>query len=277
MRTLLIDGDITAFQFATTAEVATDWGNDQWSLHADEGMAKAHMGDHIITLQDTLEADAVVIALSSPHNFRYDVLPTYKHNRKETRKPMILSALRDHLRDCWDVWERDGLEGDDVLGILATSDKIVKGEKIVVSLDKDLKTIPCNLYRTSHPDEGIKVVTEWEADYWHLMQTLMGDTTDGYSGCPGVGKVAAEDTLSEPRLQVPVTHVLKSGPSKGETVTRWTKGEQCSQWEAIVSLYEKAGLTEDDALQQARVARILRASDYNFKKREPILWTPSSK
>ena len=38
--------------------------------------------------------------------------------------------------------------------------------------------------------------------------------------------------------------------------------------------FEKKGLTEDDALLQARVARILRASDYDFKKKEPIMWTP---
>jgi DNA polymerase-1 len=43
----------------------------------------------------------------------------------------------------------------------------------------------------------------------------------------------------------------------------------------VVSLYAKAGLTEADALRQARLARILRWTDWDNKKKEPILWTPS--
>ena len=31
-----------------------------------------------------------------------------------------------------------------------------------------------------------------------------------------------------------------------------------------------------DALVQARVARILRNTDFNFKTKEPTLWTPPS-
>jgi DNA polymerase-1 len=43
-----------------------------------------------------------------------------------------------------------------------------------------------------------------------------------------------------------------------------------------VEAYAKKNLTADDALVQARVARILRHTDYNFKTKEPILWTPPS-
>ena len=46
-------------------------------------------------------------------------------------------------------------------------------------------------------------------------------------------------------------------------------------WAAVVATYEKAKLSEGDALTQARVARILRASDYDFKRKEPILWQPN--
>ena len=77
------------------------------------------------------------------------------------------------------------------------------------------------------------------------MQTLTGDPTDGYSGCPSIGKVSAE-------------RILKDN----------------STWQAVVDTYKKKKLSEDAALQQARVARILRASDYDFKKKEIKLWLP---
>ena len=38
--------------------------------------------------------------------------------------------------------------------------------------------------------------------------------------------------------------------------------------------YEKAGKTEEDALQMARVARICRFEDYDFKNNMVILWGP---
>ena len=35
-------------------------------------------------------------------------------------------------------------------------------------------------------------------------------------------------------------------------------------------------MTEQDALTNARLARILTVDDYDFTKNRPILWTPSS-
>jgi 5'-3' exonuclease len=91
-------------------------------------------------------------------------------------------------------------------------------------------------------------VSEAEADYNHLFQTLTGDATDGYSGCPGVGKVTAAKLLD--------------GKSYEE------------MWDVVVRAYKKAGLGEEEAIQQARVARICRASDFNSKTGEVILWNP---
>ena len=45
-------------------------------------------------------------------------------------------------------------------------------------------------------------------------------------------------------------------------------------WARVVRTFESRGLTEEDALVQARVARILREGDYDFAERQPILWSP---
>jgi DNA polymerase-1 len=45
-------------------------------------------------------------------------------------------------------------------------------------------------------------------------------------------------------------------------------------WEAIVEAYESKGFTEEDALVQARVARILRKDDWDFDNNCHKLWTP---
>ena len=73
----------------------------------------------------------------------------------------------------------------------------------------------------------------------------MGDATDGYSGCPGIGPKTAEKVL-----------------------------EQGCDWATVVGCFKAKGLSEEAALIQARVARICHAKDYDFEKKEVILWNP---
>lgn len=250
MRTLLIDGDVVAYQFATAAETPIHWGDDLWTLHADAKEAKAKMDNFLAGLKEDLEADQMVIALSdrTRNYFRKQILPTYKAGRDKVRKPIILRELREHLETQYKSYERPGLEGDDILGILATTDKIIKGEKLIVSIDKDLKTVPGLHYNTNKPELGVYSISEEEANYWHFFQTLTGDSSDGYIGCPGVGPKRSEELLSE-------------SPT----------------WETIERVFQKSGLGFHEALVQGRIARILRATDYDFKKKQAILWMPISR
>ena len=252
MLTLLLDGDIFAYQIASAMEVATNWGNDQWTLHADAAEGKCALDNYIENVRLTLEADALIVALTDrTSNFRKTILPTYKHNRANTRKPMILMELREYLITNYKTYIRPCLEADDVLGILATSNAI-KGEKIIVSIDKDLKSVPGSHYNMKRPENGVFEVGEHEADMWHMVQTLTGDATDGYSGCPGIGAKTAEKLLA--------------------TAEEYTYEHM---WPIVVNTYASKGLGEEEALLMARVARICRKEDYDFKKRKVVLWQPS--
>lgn len=165
--------------------------------------------------------------------------------------------MRAFVHEAFETFEREGLEGDDILGILATRKQGAK-ERIIVSIDKDLKTIPGNLYNYGKPEMGVTVISEDQANYNHLYQTLTGDTTDGYPGCPGIGPKTAAKIL-DPFLTT----------VEGET---WF--DDSLAWAAVEKAYRKAGLSEDVALMNARVARILRADEYDYKKKEVILWQP---
>lgn len=248
MRTLLIDADTLVYNAALSAEVPIDWGDDLWTLHSDLGDACEHFTRQLEEIKVALEPTAIVMALSDSDNsgrWRRSVMPTYKNNRKKTRRPVVYGPLRAWVHETFNTYERPTLEGDDVLGILATHPSLIAGEKIIVSIDKDMRTIPGLLYNYGR-DEAVVSISEEEADYNHLMQTLTGDSTDGYPGCPGIGPKRAAQVLDS----------------------------AADPWVAVVRAYEKAGLNEEVALQNARVARILRASDYNFKTKEVKLWNP---
>lgn len=242
-RTLLIDGDILLYREASAVEVECDWGDDWWTLHGDAMEAKQRVDVWIQEIKEHLEADEVVLTLTGSDNWRKKVLPTYKHNRKGKRKPVVFKELREYAAAVYKVACFDSLEADDVMGIMAT-DPHDNNERIIVSEDKDMQTIPGKLYSPIRPEEGIKDISQDEADYRHLFQTLCGDSTDGYGGCPGVGPKTAEKILKE------------------------------NDWDLVLAAYEKAGLTEADALQQAQVARILRHNEYNQDTGEVNLWTP---
>jgi DNA polymerase-1 len=47
-------------------------------------------------------------------------------------------------------------------------------------------------------------------------------------------------------------------------------------WPKVVEAYAKKALSEDVALQMARIARICQRDDYDYKRKEVILWTPPS-
>lgn len=246
-RTLLIDGDVIAYTAASAVEHEYDWGDDLWTVHSDVDEARKAARQAIDSLGEKLKADHVVLAFSDKENFRKTFFPDYKGNRVGKRKPIALKELKLHLADEFETWVRPGLEGDDVLGILSTHPKLFPGEKIIVSIDKDFKTVP-GYFFNPQKDTQPQFITDATADHWHLMQTLMGDATDGYPGCPGVGPKKAAGILFE----------YADDP-----------------WAGVVAAYEKAGLTEEDAITQARCARILRYSDYDFKNKEPILWHPA--
>ena len=244
MSFLAIDADILLHRATKEAEVEIDWGDDQWSLQSDLKVAKSHFHTQVATIKQELQVFDVVHCLSDRlGNFRKKVDPSYKANRKSNRKPLGYQAMYDWLRETEKTMVMPMLEADDCLGILATRPENI-GKCIMVSDDKDLRTIPGELYRPM-ADEHLEI-SEEAADEFFLTQTLCGDSVDGYLGCPKVGPVTAHKILGN---------------------------RPC--WELVEGAYIKAGLMRSDAIKTARLARILRWSDWDDEKGEVILWTPS--
>lgn len=241
--TILLDGDLYMYRAAVSAETEQDWGDDIWSLSTDLKHAKTIFNNQIADFKAELVADEVVVCFTGSNNFRRNVDSSYKAGRAKTRKPVGYKALVKWAMEEFKSVRIDALEADDVMGIIGS---IPGTQGIVVSDDKDLKSVPCKLYR---PQSNERLdITIPEADRFFLTQALTGDSVDGFAGCPKVGpKTAAK--------------ILGTRPS----------------WQAVVAAYEKEGLDEAHALGQARLARILRCTDWDDNAREPILWEPEAR
>ena len=244
-KVLLIDGDILAYKIATANEVDTHWGNGFWTLHCDEIQCKHEVDAKIEDLGQSLQADDYVVALTDKNNFRKDVLPSYKDNRKQRRKPMVLNALRDYIMEKHNGIMWKNLEADDVMGIMATEPHPTE-DRIIVSIDKDMRQIPA---KVSRDGETVEEIPQRLADYWFMIQTLAGDSTDGYTGLPNVGVKTAEKMIKQ-----------------------YTNVPLLDLWKIVVGAYKSKGYSKKEALQQARVAHILRHNEYNRKTGKVKLW-----
>ena len=267
--TALIDGDIFIYQAAAASERPIQWDEDLWTLHSSLSDAVQYFEDKLASALENIaqfhKAEVKpIIALSDPTGryFRKDIWPAYKANRKTKRSPLVRRALFDYVAEKYETYTRPGLEGDDVLGILQTSPYIVKGEKVTVSSDKDFKTIPGKHYNMDK--EEFMTVRPAGAAYFHMVQTLTGDSTDGYPGCPDIGPKTAEKLFAKTVETIPLGEDSSLSPEDVYAVL----------WPITVKAYERAGLSQDYALTMARLARICQRDDYDFKKKEVIPWTP---
>lgn len=242
----LIDGDIFAYKASFGHESEIDLGDDVISLTADLAQIETTACDLIETVKDQLKADRLIVTLSHDVNFRKAIHADYKANRSPRRKPIGLKHAKKHIASKFETKIKDTLEADDVLGIMGTMPAKANVKNVIVTIDKDLLQIPG---RHFNPDTGVRRVIKAEQGDWQFyMQCLTGDAVDNYPGCKGVGPKTAERLLMNSEGQTP--------------------------WQIIKAAYEKAGFDEQYALTQARLARILRNTDYDFQKKEPILWTP---
>lgn len=264
----LIDADVLLYKFAAGNEESLDWG-DMVSHTVDLESAVEALNEFVSDLTERVKAAAVIMVFSGSNNFRYDVDPTYKHNRVNKPPSQLRELIKEYVIENYDTKVFDRLEGDDTMGILST---MFTGKYTICTIDKDLKQIPGRHYNWN-TDELFDVTPE-EGTRWFHRQILTGDITDGYQGCPGVGAVTAAEFLDDPYLMVPYEHTFSRGKRKGEIEIRYTKEPTDDIWKGIVSIYESKGLTEEDAIRQARLAKMLTVADFNFITEEPILWLP---
>ena len=269
-RKLILDGDMLVHRSCTAVEKDTRFQEKWHILFSKFSDAWNVLQDTLHDLGDTAGTEEFVMVFSDPEvNWRKLYDPTYKEDRKGTRKPLAYWDVREALEEQYESHMLPTLEGDDTMGILMTTDP-GPYELVMWSGDKDLKQIP----GLHIDDDEVVSVSEQDGDFFHMYQTLAGDVTDGYSGCPGVGGKIAEKCLKDGIAFEPYKHVLKSGKRKGEEELRWAERPAENMWDTVKTLYERAGSDEDHAIHQARLARILRAEDY--VNNEVKLWLPKS-
>ena len=237
---LLIDCDFVVYKCCAAAETEIDFGDDVIIVTSTFKDAYSCVKRELNRIANKFGSfDEMILFFSDSKNFRKDIQKDYKGHRNR-KKPCGYRRVINKLSEEYSVIKMPTLEADDSMGIYATKNT----GNIIVSPDKDMKQIPGMLWNF---DESFTITKE-EGARWHLIQSLAGDNTDGYAGVPGIGVKRAVALFEE----------------KGYS------------WKTVIDAFEEKDLSEEIALTNARLARILTTEDYDHEKREPILWNPSS-
>jgi len=172
-------------------------------------------------------------------NFRNNILPDYKANRKGKPKPPHHKAIHDYLVNNWDAYIVHGEEVDDKLGYTQDDDTII------CSGDKDLNCIPGKHFNWSkkYVEMGVYELSEVEANRFFFTQCLIGDwSTDNIPGLKRItGKVATKklksplQDMESPLDMYEYVDELYDGHDWFPTAScLWIRREPFQSWEGVL-------------------------------------------
>ena len=153
----------------------------------------------------------IAVAFDHGLTFRHELFPEYKAQREETPEDIRLSIpiIKELLQALHiPTLQVDGFEADDVIGTVAGMAEREGLQVYMLTPDKDyaqLVTEKIHMYRPRHgggyDDMGPKEVCEKygidNTDQVIDLLGLMGDSSDNYQGCPGVGEKTAVKLIQE--------------------------------------------------------------------------------
>lgn len=119
---------------------------------------------------------------SGRENFRFDVYPAYKDNRKGAIKPVYYKELRHYLVNRWNGVITQGQEADDACSIAQCQAHPLGFDQTILntvtaSFDKDFNNFPGWHY--NYLTDELYYVTELKALQNFYLQILTGDVSDG--------------------------------------------------------------------------------------------------
>ena len=246
----LIDADSLLYKVGFAIEEKTIWNEnevdagleDEYDITYDTNLSVGigTLESYINNILFATGCDSAELHFTGRNNFRDSNPLGYKEHRTGARKPEGFALLKQFALDNYDSYVSENMEADDVVVWKKTT---YPEDYILCAMDKDVLYQTVGVHYNYNKDEDVEVdeINAIKFAYW---QTLAGDPSDGYKGCPGIGPKKADKLL--------------------ENID-----DELQMWEVTLEAYAKAGLTEDDAINTMRLANM-----HQYDGKEITLWKP---
>jgi len=179
----IIDGDVLVYMAI-------------WNTESLEEAKSKFLGQVDDVLNSLFTRD-YVMAIGGPDNFRVDLFPGYKGNRKKAKdnRPEWFDDLKSWASKLEGSVESDNCEADDLVRVWALECDKAGINRTVVSVDKDLHCIPGTHYNPRKKE--IYQICQEYAERFYWQQVLTGDSVDAIPGLWKVGPVKAKKILAD--------------------------------------------------------------------------------
>lgn len=197
---LVFDCESYIYRACTACKVLKQCETDRfiWGEYYDVRKGLDYFNNVVKDIKANNLCDDLILVVGDVNNWRKEKYPDYKANRKDKEKPLMYEPLLNELYNQYEVVSLPNLEADDTCRIIYEDNDNYATRKVLVSLDKDFKSFPCELYDPLHNEHLI--INKPQADYNLMKQVIMGDTADNYKGLTGYGEAKTIKFLDdEPR------------------------------------------------------------------------------
>jgi len=140
----------------------------------------------------------VYVALKGEGNFRYDIEPDYKGQRKVSNVDEAVVERRKDLNEyaySLGHFKSDNCEADDVVSIWAQQSLDAKEHYVIAHIDKDIDMVEGWHYNFTK--ETLYYICKDQGYRKMCLQMLTGDSTDNIQGLVGIGPKKAEKLLAD--------------------------------------------------------------------------------
>ena len=239
----IVDADSILFKAACTADSRHD--------------VRKSIKDILSEIDRECFLNEIRIAIKGRGNFRYNCYDQYKSNRRpiEDKVKEFLNYGHTWIQENYPCTQADGMEADDLCSIWCWEALNAEIPYVLAHIDKDLDQIPGAHYNYNKKEH----YTVSAVDGYHKLMTqwLMGDSTDGIPGVPGIGPAKAKKLLTGvplERLERRVKALYRiNGLSKKYCKSMYDCVYMLQTWEEFYehepSLRPEADVSEQDVLR----------------------------
>jgi len=177
------------------------------------------------------------IFIGGGNNFRYDIYPSYKSNRKD--KNQLIPVIADYMLDELNAIPSKGAEADDYV---YDAVQLSEGNCVVAAIDKDVlyncPDIPFYDYRSYKDILGtFKSISKLESRLAIASQVVIGDSGDGIPGAYGVGKAWCRDNMNLNMTDYQFTKAIMTAYLKSNGGNFEESKKQIRMYYGVLKLY----------------------------------------
>jgi hypothetical protein len=184
MTLLIVDADHISHRAAASCEPTK-----AKPFTADKEIALSRCRSMVDNLRQRYNDPEMEFHISGEGNWRYEVYPEYKANRKNTARPTWLNDVREFMVVEYKASITNEMEVDDICGIRLTQERDRPEKVVCASLDKDLLQLPGYHYsweisgttstgKTWVREESEVLITPLDGLRRFYCQVIQGDQAD---------------------------------------------------------------------------------------------------